>query len=520
MNQRDIDNYETIGELVNKYFWLNNESKDRFNEAIEKKDLYIDDTTRKFLGEDLRMRVDVNPDSEAFGKVDSSWASFKAMFSNFYAEKGINYQNFKTNKFIDGGQERKLFKSIKKFYLGKEVDAAKKVDLLRTLGRIFDYDFDYSFQREETRQRLDNELEEAINEAFEKIGASKAPNKNLQLVMSANFADWMMCSTAENWGSCLNLDSNFEECYWSGLPGTIVDKNRVMFYLTDGQEKEKFGIRTDKFISRSWGILTGKERYKLIKFYPNNFFDERSLNSIYEENNIYVPFHEIDREEYEPWKSKHEINFLEDCSFRTLFPYIDLSDFRGTTRATAYMVESCDGGFYYFDGYEKNQDSIYRYGYGLTGLIKHNENLSEYEYHGLYCEECGDSICEDTAYHAPNGYVYCESCFGERYFYCDCCEEIYDRDEMCVVNFENLCENCFNENYTICSECGEPIELNSIYHTDDNGNVYCEDCFEYRFAECEHCSTVYPRDELDGNFICKNCADEYYAETNEEGNTA
>ena len=79
--------------------------------------------------------------------------------------------------------------------------------------------------------------------------------KELQIVLSLNFADWFLCSTAESWTSCLDLKSSHQSAFWASLPGLIIDKNRALVYITDGTKKEFCGITTDKFITRSWILL-------------------------------------------------------------------------------------------------------------------------------------------------------------------------------------------------------------------------------------------------------------------------
>jgi hypothetical protein len=69
-----------------------------------------------------------------------------------------------------------------------------------------------------------------------------------------------MCSTAEEWSSCLGLQNTCPACYWTGLPGIIGDKNRAMVYVTDGTKKNYRGIIVDKMITRSWIITMRNDK--------------------------------------------------------------------------------------------------------------------------------------------------------------------------------------------------------------------------------------------------------------------
>lgn len=117
-------------------------------------------------------------------------------------------------------------------------------------------------------------LKNIVQKIYEKIGESKAPTRKLHLVISLNFADWFLCSTREKWVSCLNLDSEYECCYWKGLPGLIEDKNRCIIYLTDGSIKDYHGIKTYHIIARTWALLmkvNNETKLSIIRSYPNAF---------------------------------------------------------------------------------------------------------------------------------------------------------------------------------------------------------------------------------------------------------
>lgn len=133
-----------------------------------------------------------------------------------------------------------------------------------------------------TGKELKDFIDFLIKKISEIIGKYKIPKgEGLELVVSLNPVDWLLCSTEENWGSCLNLESSY--MFWAGLPSMLGDKNRAMIYITDGKKKEYEGMKIDRFITRSWTILVrrkakNKEREKrskttinIVREYPNNF---------------------------------------------------------------------------------------------------------------------------------------------------------------------------------------------------------------------------------------------------------
>lgn len=56
------------------------------------------------------------------------------------------------------------------------------------------------------------------------------------------------------------------------------------------------------------------------------------------------------------------------------------------------------------------------------------------------CTACDDTISEDDTFYAF-GDTYCESCFNERFFYCDNCGDVRDIEE-CT---DGLCSRCYVE---------------------------------------------------------------------------
>jgi hypothetical protein len=125
------------------------------------------------------------------------------------------------------------------------------------------------------------------------------------------------------------------------------------------------------------------------------------------------------------------------------------------------------------------------------------------------CHECSYRIHHDNAFHAQGEY-YCESCYNDRFFYCDCCDEDCHQDDAVeVVNgrhTQTVCSDCAGERYIECEECGRRHENDSMAETTP-GTFYCERCAPKCTAECRECGKVYDGSAVE-NFrdgLCEDC---------------
>lgn len=125
------------------------------------------------------------------------------------------------------------------------------------------------------------------------------------------------------------------------------------------------------------------------------------------------------------------------------------------------------------------------------------------------CYHCGSVITDDYVTDI-DGDTYCDDC-KEHLFYCDNCEEWYNRDQY---NFEYvegkiICEDCFNElDIHLCEHCDE-------YHqeTFDIGGPsryfwVCRDCRDENYFECSDCEEWFQNNEYNehnGNGYCDEC---------------
>lgn len=302
MLEQDLKNNKIIEGLVYEFFSLDGNSDKRFKELLKKPKMAkpIEDL---FKGsEDLRIRYKITDEHYEF--IDTGWTEFKESFPAFCSTHNISYVDFRSNKVTIDKQKVKLGKSLKKYYyqnlerskydLRCFCDDYNSQQYLEVMNGckwetwemsaeevLSNRDMFRFTSKEEAKELAKKMIDIAIERQLERIGAMKLPVKEeMEIVISRNFADWMLCSTKENWTSCINLESNYENAYWSGLPGTIADSNRMMIYITDGEKKSYNGITTDRFIQRSWVLLDENQDYHPLVWYDQKKVTNKMIKQI------------------------------------------------------------------------------------------------------------------------------------------------------------------------------------------------------------------------------------------------
>lgn len=334
MNTQDVKNNILYSRIVKEAFGFTRESYKLFKHRLFfERDIAPE--YKKLLGEskDLRARYDIpnefSKDSRLSAiaeRSDKGWKIFNKIFYAASINYDITYQNFYSNKKLIDSNEMKIPKLFKKYYTRDKEKTASLVNRLKNLFtrgdltdsikkrilnsfltvsninvgqeeknliNFFAYDenevqliFEFMAEENERVKKkveyqviLDKEqqailVNNIVDIANEVIGMYKTPRKNLQLVISLNPVDWFLCSSGEEWSSCLNLN-NSGEVFWHGLPSLIGDKSRAMAYITDGKKKVFEGIEVDRIISRSWIILLrtkedNKTHFHFVREYPNS----------------------------------------------------------------------------------------------------------------------------------------------------------------------------------------------------------------------------------------------------------
>lgn len=126
---------------------------------------------------------------------------------------------------------------------------------------------------------------------------------------------------------------------------------------------------------------------------------------------------------------------------------------------------------------------------------------------GYVCEDCGCHVSQDDIMSDGQGYYYCETCWCERFFYCESCDSESDRDDSVCIEDEqkHVCQNCADSHYYQCEHCRQ---YNSIDATQEvEGDIVCEDCID-KAGFCEDCSEYFYNENLetwDYDTVCRDC---------------
>lgn len=139
--------------------------------------------------------------------------------------------------------------------------------------------------------------------------------------------------------------------------------------------------------------------------------------------------------------------FIENNCGAAILPYID-TDIRKLTKT--------DDGFLVFDtGGEYHADTI-------SGLVYPSR---------LRCFHCGDSVSDAYAV-THHGDRWCEDCFHENHFHCDCCNEYEPVEQMNTVFSESQHIHA-NENY-YCDHCAN-CSATEVLHIRGRTVLWAED---------------------------------------------
>lgn len=507
MNKIDLTNNEIIKDIVKNHFSLDESSLNYFNSEIDNrtmipfyKNLFKD-------SQDLRLSYELPRDKCEI--LDKGWSLFKEFFPYFVQTYNLNYNNFVDNKVTINKNNLKIRKAMLSFYMDNKVQLVndfKKFFIGRNPLKIND-----------SSENLKKEVTEILDTYLDKVSRECLPKSNsIKLVITLNFADWFLCSTSESWKSCLNVDSEFHASYWSGLPGLIGDKNRCMIYITDGNKKNYQGIKVDKIIARSWGILSDKNIIGLIKPYPlPNLFNAETVKEITKINCIDL----LSSSKYSNYSALENISKFASCTnvellyFNTepkksSFIFQDIVGFSNKT--VGKIIYTGRNGFYYYSKKPYREDSFFtlidelhagnpivNYNGGLTQLIKNKKQIKEYEI--KCCSICGEvhaapqDITIDNHGNIETIWL-CERCLREKYSFCKECGSIHKKDSKNLIKVKEIfiCKNCFDRSYTFCEDCGEIIKKrreSKIIDEHKGIRFVCNTCLEnYKIEEYKKCN--------------------------------
>jgi hypothetical protein len=519
---QDLKNKFRIYNIVKNNFGLAEESLKLFRFRLFQEPHIAPEYAKILEGskDPLRLRVDITGHLNFLEDMDSGWREFRRQFAPFIFHYKMTYSDFRENKVRINKQEMKIQKALVSYYA-----------TAKSTGDRWEH----------------HHSKGCIQSHMESIGKCKLSNKKkTELVLSLNFADWFLCSTKETWGSCLNLESDYESTFWSGLPGLIGDKNRAMLYLTDGIKKNYHGIEVDRIMSRSW-ILTVRPKVK------NSHREDRS-NSMFLKVGEYPTRMGLDNMAEKLWnmkwwgeneRRKYEGNFIS----RYYLEYLFHQGERCPQGKTSYIYQDntsnklgkknkgkiSPGKMGYLrpgggninrwtmNGQAESSSLLYYTG-GLGNLIENDRHLMENDLNyssNSYCCGCDCELYDEDIYHDDNNNIYCEDCYNETFCECEDCGDILNRESDYTYTVEDgfnnyyVCENCYGNNYVECSHCGGVKSNDSTIVTSNTDNVICEECltnYKKRYFWCEKCDQAFEitnkseePSEVDGIMYCQGC---------------
>ena len=496
MTETDIINNNKISDIVEKHFNLTKESIEIFKNNLfnNNNERIIDPKLKEMLGDDLRISLDIS--EEIYSDIDYGWYLFKDNFNDMILNSGyeITYKTFRENKIIDGKGFQKLFKATKKFYKSDPDRMRIFVDKVSRWDHVADYNV-----------ALDNKFKKITEE----IGKYKIPNKKMKMVVSMNFADWFLGATSESWSSCLDLESENEGAFWSGLPGIITDPNRIMFYITDGSKKTYQGIEVDHVITRTWGILTDDNSIFPVRSYPTGIMKTPILNNLFKNfkfrEDVADKFEWNPEEKHDDWFSKYPIELLYNNEGETSYIYQDHSTFCELGDSTA-RIKRNESGMHTIIDNKVTTDSAYFYTAGLESLIERKEDLGGYISGLTGCESCGCVVTKDDEFVGMDGETLCLTCYEDKYTYCEKCGDLTDHAHY--YRQEILCELCYANEVVMCYECEDILENDEDIYFTPSGETICEQHFYEKYGYCEDCSELFELTELnttEGETLCNFC---------------
>ncbi len=489
------ENLDRAYEIVKDYFYLSKESLSRFKESLYKP--FIDPIFKDHIDEDLRCRSTIR--SECLSVYDISWSSFRRQFSTFYRHYGITYGDYSSGLVTIDKNKVKLLKAISNFYMSDMKEKGEDA-YYPEFGNVHSL-----YLNEEGRIEY---IQKLIRKTYENLTDSKLfKGRRVELVLSFNFVDWLMCSTGESWTSCLNLNSNHEEAFWAGLPGLLADKNRAMLYVSDGKTKKHEGLEAEKCRSRSWVELDDANRMHILKYYPKRLIDLEVIKETFK----FVEWKDF----FYDSETKYNINMLDFENGDTCFPYVDGMRLNGE-KNKAYFVEGDSG----YQGFDKNGRRVDTTPFiihdGLQEVINSGSNLGDFIGNNDICDYCETRIMDGDSF-AANDYTLCETCFNENFFYCEQCDEVYSIDDMNEVEKSNyhtihllsphiICDNCFDLKYKHCYDCDSAIKIENALE-DPNGDYFCFECFHYHYFICDDCGDAFEKDKMSKviDNLCETC---------------
>jgi hypothetical protein len=370
-------NYKNIDKLVKKYFSLDDESQKIFSKNIYNGTVADSSILSKL---DNNFRIEKNLTISNLEKIDVSWAYFKMYFGEYCMYRNLKYHEYYYNL----------------IYREKTIRVTKDV---------------LEFYSKNSTAYVNFYGEGEVSYNLKRIQEMKLPKKKLKIVLTFNTSDMFMCSSGQDWTSCLNLESQYFGCYWLGLASLPFDKNRCMIYIAPqkNDNKEVFEVEVEKMYKRTFALIDSHDKINILKWYPNDFrldFYIEELNNIFKE----FDFKEIDSN----FVSKHTIEFPK---LNVKEKKVEFYIYQDKTKINEHEEKRLY--FYYDKGNQSFHNSISKYGPfvncegGLLTLEENGDKICDYlNKEKVYCERCENYISVEDSF-VYNSNVFCESCYEE-----------------------------------------------------------------------------------------------------------
>ena len=247
------------------------------------------------------------------------------------------------------------------------------------------------------------------------------------LILSRNPVDLLMCSTHQSWKSCLNLESDYEKCYYMGIPWLLANPHAFLVFQTTGKLRryELFNhtIKHFRMLARVWAFSKDGGRFCLVnRKYPYN-----PGFTAMDPGYLFL----TDSWAFEPIPLVKDLYF-EDGEDIACRPYLDC-------------------------GFRELNHDVYKHGSYVPDFNWNNkEGIEEImELNRLPLCSCCDNTCDEDYYTIDDEPV-CYDCCREYYTYCDGCDEYHHNDNTSMWETNNgwYCTEWLEENnYHFCPNC-------------------------------------------------------------------
>ena len=132
----------------------------------------------------------------------------------------------------------------------------------------------------------------------------------------------------------------------------------------------------------------------------------------------------------------------------------------------------------------------------IISFIWHEEKFYYYErcdahYDDFYeCEQCGEWINReiDNDIVETEDCIFCSSDCAEDYGYRQCyhCSDwVYENDSYYTHDGNLICEDCYNNHYTTCNECGEIYNIDDMCYDEEEDVDVCYNCYNEATTRAE-----------------------------------